>query len=162
MLRSAVLALALTAGFVGSSQALTFPGGPRYDGIITIVELTGTSCNGVTFPGQKLNAVYRARVKSTQVGEVISVEVPLGALLIKADGDGDFQGANQKASGSFIIDAWQAPLPNAVFNLTFSPSTITDANGITETTDSFTFRGNVKNYTVTNCTVRVKGSFQKR
>src|SRR4051812_41536879 len=97
MFRNAVLALTLSAGLVGSSHALTFPGGPRYDGIITIVSLNGASCNEVTFPGQKLNAVYRAHVKPSQLGEVISVEVPLGALIIKAEGDGDFQGSNQHA-----------------------------------------------------------------
>lgn len=161
-MRSLVLALGISAGLIGASQAVTFPGGPRYDGIITIVDATGASCQGVTFVGQKVNAVYRARTKPTELDEVISVEVPLGAIILRAEGDGDFQGTNQSVSGGFIIDAWQGTLPSATFNLSFTPTTITDAHGITASTDSFTFRGSVRNYSVANCTVRIKGAFTKR
>ena len=162
MNRLLVTAVALTAALTGSSHALTFPGGPRYDGIITVTQLTGASCSQVTFVGQKLNAVYRARTKPAQVVEAMSIQVPLGALLIKADGDGDFQGVDQLGSGSYIIDAWQGALPKATFNLKFNPTTITDAHGITDTTENFSFAGSVKNYAISNCTIRVKGTFTKR
>jgi hypothetical protein len=162
MNRLLVTAIALSTAVIGSSQALTFPGGPRYDGIITVTHLTGASCSEVTFVGQKLNAVYRARTKPSQIAEAISLEVPLGALIIVAGGDGDFQGADQGATGSFIIDAWRQDLPDATLNLKFVPATINDAHGIKDTTDNFSFTGSVKNYVFPNCTIRVKATFAKR
>jgi hypothetical protein len=162
MNRLLITAIALSAALTGSSQALTFPGGPRYDGIIKITHLTGASCSQVAAVGQNLPAVYRARTQATQVVEAISAQVPLGALIITASGDGDFQGVDQKGTGTFIIDAWRGNLPTATFNLTFTPTTITDAHGITDATSNFSFVGSVKNYAIANCTIRVRGTFTKR
>jgi hypothetical protein len=145
------------AGLASASMAASlFPGGPRYDGTIKIVNLTGASCP----PGQiglVLSAVYRAKVKPVQLAEAMSISAPLaGALFIGAEGDGTFKGANQAYSGSFIIDAWRQNLSNGVVNLTFTPATIL------ETTTDFTFRGSISNYTFKNCTATVRGNFSLR
>ncbi len=152
----ALSALGLAALATTSQAASLFPGGPRYDGTIKITKLTGATC-----PAGQLNAVfqavYRAKVKPTQIAEAISMEAPLaGALFIGAGGDGTFKGSNQAFSGSFIMDAWRQNLANGVVNWTFTPSTIVD------TTTSFTFQGSISNYTFQNCEARVRGTFTLR
>jgi hypothetical protein len=159
MIRSTVAALVVTSALVGVSQAQSiFGGGPRYDGTVKIVELIGTSCP----PGQEgqvFNAVYRAKVRPRQIAEAMSVAIPTlaGAIFLVAEGDGTFRGADQIASGTFILDAWRDGLPdNTEFNLNFDP------NVIEETTPSFTFRGTVQNYFFPGCTARTRGNFVKR
>lgn len=153
----AVSALLLTALSTAASADSLFPGGPRYDGTVKIVKLTGVSCPPGQ-AGQVYPAVYRAKVKPTQLPEAIDVGgLPLaGALILAAEGDGTFKGAGQAFKGGFIIDAWHGGGVSGATNLTFTPATITD------TTTSFTFKGSISNYTFKNCTATVKGNFTLR
>ena len=158
MIRSALVAAAVSAAFIGSSQAQSlFGGGPRYDGTIKILKVEGTSC----LPGQEgkvFGAIYRAKVKPQQIAEAMSIAVPelAGALFIVAEGDGTFRGKSQSSSGTFILDAWRDGTADSVFNLNFNP------NVIGETTTEFTFRGKVRNYAFQGCTATIRGNFQKR
>ena len=158
MIRSAFLAMAVSAALVGPSEAQSpFGGGPRYDGTIKILNAVGPTC----LPGQEgkvFGAIYRAKVRPQQINEAMSIGVPelAGAIFIVTEGDGTFRGTNQAASGTFILDAWRDAAADSVFNLNFEP------NVITETTPAFTFRGKVQNYAFAGCTATIRGNFQKR
>jgi hypothetical protein len=152
------LAVAMLAAMVSPGKADSlFPGGPRFDGTIKLTDLAGSSCPPGQ-QGQTLPAVYRAKVKPSQLAEAMSVAIPslAGALYILSEGDGTFKGTDQPASGSLILDAWRQALPNMVFNLSFSPKIISD------TTPDFTFKGTVQNYTFPGCVATVRGTFFQR
>jgi hypothetical protein len=153
----AASALLLSALSTASSADSLFAGGPRYDGTVKLVKLVGTSCPPGQ-GGQVYPAVYRAKVKPLQPVEAINVGgLPLaGAIIIAAEGDGTFKGANQAFKSGFIIDAWHGVGSAGVTNFNFTPNTIT------ETTTSFTFAGTISNYTFKNCTATVKGNFTLR
>ncbi len=74
--------------------------------------------------GKTSEAVFRARVKTTQTAEAMSVSLPMaGAALLVVESDGYFKGRNKKLKANFIIDAWPAAAKNgSVANLTFSPA----------------------------------------
>lgn len=160
----------LTAAMFSVSPALAegnslFAGGPRYDGTVKITKLSGSSCPNAAvqlLKGRTGEAVYRAKVKPTQLAEAMSIQLPLaGALLLVAGGDGYFKGANKPLSGSFIMDAFINKLPtkspkNSVANLTFMPATIVEG------TESFTFTGKITNYAFASCQAEVRGSFYLR
>jgi hypothetical protein len=159
MARRALLAAAMLGATIGSAQADgPFSGGPRYDGTIKILALTGPTCPPGQV-GQVFPATYRLKTKPTApIGEGISLSISSasGAFYIAAEGDGTFKGVNQSASGIFILDAWHGPLPDMVLNLKFNPSTVD------ETVTDFTFKGTVQNYTFTGCVATVRGTFTKR
>lgn len=165
MRRSLAFAV-LTAAMFSVSPALAegnslFGGGPRYDGSVKITRLSGSACPPTVvqlLSGKSGDAVYRAKVKTTQIAEAMSIELPLaGAALIVAGGDGYFKGSNKPLSGNFIMDAWPNKLPKkSVANLTFTPATIVEG------TQSFTFKGTITNYAFETCRAEVKGSFNLR
>ncbi len=157
---------AVTALIVSLSPALAegnslFGGGPRYDGSIKIKDVTGTQCPPTVkaqLVGLSSDAVYRAKVKPTQIAEAMSVELPLaGAAIIVAGGDGYFRGDNKPLSGNFIMDAWPSKLPkDTVANLKFRPATIVEG------TESFSFKGDITNFAFKDCKVTVSGTFNLR
>ncbi len=168
MVRSLTFATvtAMTALIVSSSPALAegnslFGGGPRYDGSLKIKKVTGAQCPPAvvqTLTGLSADAVYRAKVKPTQIAEAMSVELPLaGAALIVAGGDGYLKGVNKPLTGNFIMDAWPNKLPSrSVANLKFTPP------NIVEGTPSFSFTGSITNYAFADCKVTVSGTFNLR
>jgi len=159
MILQSILGLTVAIALFGSAEAQSvFPGGPRYDGLIRLVKLTGASCPAGQ-EDQAFNAAYRAKVRPTQLAEAMSVAIPApaGGIFLVAEGDGTFRGADQKASGTLILDAYRQALPkNTIFNLNFDP------NVIGESTASFTFRGTVENYIFPGCTAQIRGTFDKR
>src|SRR4051812_47839827 len=109
MIPKTFVAIAMLGTMIGTSNADSmFPGGPRFDGTIKIVALAGSSCLSDQV-GQTLPAVYRAKVRPSQISEAMSVSIAsrAGALYILAEGDGTFRGTDQSASGSFFLDAWR-------------------------------------------------------
>ena len=140
----------------GTSHAEVFPGGPRYDGVITIVGLTGGACSTLSdLPGNRYISVFRSKGTSS-APEAMSIGLPRGTIYIAAGFDGTFAGRRQVVYGRFIIDAYADGLPDARFHLKFLPRKITEA------TQSFTFDGTWKNYRVLNCVATVHGEFTKR
>jgi hypothetical protein len=157
MARTALIAVVLLLGAsIGSAQADSlFPGGPRFDGTIKLLNLSGASCPPGQL-GQVFPAVYRTKRKPTSTGsEGMSIAIPAlaGALYMVPARDGTFAGTNQPVDGTFILDAWRSALPAMVFNLDFNPNTITGD------TPDFTFKGTIQNYTFPGCVATVRGTF---
>jgi hypothetical protein len=157
--KTALLALA-AAATIGSAQAQSiFPGGPRFDGTVRIVNLTGSNCPpGVE--GQTYQAAFAAKTRPTSQGdERMSIVIPslAGAYFLRAEGgNGTFAGADQVASGHYILDAYRRSPPNSILNLDFTP------NIVLESTPSFTFRGTARNFAFQGCTATVRGNFTRR
>ncbi len=159
MVRSAILAFLMAAGLAGTSQGQSiFPGGPRFDGSIKIVDLAGVSCP----PGQE-GKIFRAawRIKPSpnsrrEEAFTIAIPTPAGGLYVAALGDGTLAGADQAAVGTLVLDAFRQGVENLIFNLRFTPGVITGD------TPQFTFRGSVRNYLFPGCTAIVRGSFFRR
>jgi hypothetical protein len=157
MLRPLFILSGLVALVSAAHAAVTFPGGPRYDGTIKIVTLTGPSCPpGLV--GQVFTTAYRAKFTSNQIREAMSLSIPTyaGGAYIEANGDGTFKGTDQEVDGTYILDAFRHVIPPGVVNLTYRPNTVT------ETTTEFTFRGTYVNFLVPSCTADIRGSFIKR
>jgi hypothetical protein len=157
MTRKALLSIAIFLAMGGVSWATIFSGGPRYDGTVKILQLTGTSCPSGQL-GQVFPAVYRAKFKPTQINEAMSISfsVLAGAVFIVAQGDGTFSGTDQVVDANLILNAARAAVPQGTVNFRFNP------NPVTETTTHFTFSGVYKNYTFANCVAKVRGVFTKR
>ncbi len=173
MARNVTLATAtvMTSLLMSLSPALAqsnslFGGGPRYDGTVTVTDLTGSACPAFIVSrvkGKASEAVFRARVKPTQLVEAMSVSLPMaGAALLVAEGDGYFKGKNKALKANFIIDAWPVSVKKgSVANLTFSPANPGPAT-VAEGTPSFTFTGRISNYAFEGCTAAVSGAFNLR
>src|SRR5205085_5929360 len=102
MLRKLVGASLVLAGIAGTLHAEeVFPGGPRFDGVITIVALTGSSCSSLDDrAGDQHAAIFRSRGTST-APEAMSIAMPRGTMYVAADFDGTFQGRRQIVDGRF-------------------------------------------------------------
>jgi hypothetical protein len=159
MVKLALCSFVLSVAMIGFSVAQSvFPGGPRYDGTVKVVRLVGSSCPQ-SQTGSVFSASYRVKANANAtIGEAMSIAIPApaGSLFLLAGGDLTFAGANQAASGSFILDAWRGNLRNIVANLTFVPS------ALSATTPRFSFRGTLRNYLFSGCVATVQGSFTKR
>jgi hypothetical protein len=157
MLRKCALVVAFLSGAIGTSQAETYPGGPRYDGVIVIKELSGANCATLSDAvGDKHFSVFRAKVSESGLSEAMSIRVRNGIIYVSAEFDETFAGPDQIGTGTLIIDAFRSSIPDAIFNLKFEPPVVAS------TTESFSFSGTWKNYKVNGCKATLKGSFKKR
>ena len=154
-------AAALTIGLPSAAHAgnSLFAGGPRYDGTVTVDNVTGKKCNpafAAYFKNYTGTAAYRAKVVPKNLGEALSVELPLGGALYAEAVSGYFTQGRTDIRGSMIMDAFRPTVPNGSAQLTFDPPTIL------ETTKSFTFTGKIINYGFADCTATVSGAFNLR
>jgi len=139
---------------VGTAHAA---GGPRFDGVFVLVGYKTAACSAVSdVPVVNQIAIFRALTSGSSLKEALQFNVTRGVLYVEAALDGTLAGRNQVVTGAYTVDAYRSNLPDAIFNLTFNPSVIT------ETTESFTFSGTWKNYRVLDCVAAVRGSFKRR
>jgi hypothetical protein len=157
MLRRTAILIAGVTALAGGAHSETYPGGPRYDGTIIIKELSSGCSSLSDAAGDKHTAIFRSKVSESGLAEAMSIDVPHGILWVGAEFDETFAGKNQVATGTLIIDAFRSPLPDALFNLTFTPEVIDPT-----TVQSFKFAGKWKDYKVQGCTAKIKGTFTKR
>lgn len=133
-------------------------GGPLFDGKIYLEALDGAGCAELSDqPGAKYAAVFRAKNQPGEgPAEAMSIKVPGGALFVTAILDETFEGRRQIAPGSFIVDGSRGPLPDAIMNLRFSSSPITEG------TTRFRFQGRWAHFRAAGCTATVRGVFERR
>jgi hypothetical protein len=155
MFRKYTFVIATLTSLAGVAHAETYPGGPRYDGTVTIKALSSGCSSLSDAVGDKNRAIFRS--KSGGTPEAMSVNVLHGLLWIAAGFDGTLAGKNQLGTGTLIIDAFRSNLPDATFNLKFTPPVVDPP-----TPPSFKFLGNWRNYKVVGCTAKVLGKFTKR
>ena len=155
MFRKCTFVIVALVGVAGVGHDETYPGGPRYDGTVTIKALSSGCSSLSDAVGDKNTAIFRSKAGANP--EAMSVNVSHGLLWIAAGFDGTFAGRGQLGSGTLIIDAFRSALPDAKFNLKFTPPIVDPP-----TTPSFKFLGNWSNYKVNGCTARILGKFTKR
>src|SRR5687767_4949272 len=160
MFTQSLLTLILYILLGGLSQAQDLPGGPRYDGSVTLISLTGAACSDVPYRADdRFPTAFRAKFNSP-FAEAMTLRVPLGTIFVAADADqtydGEtFEGVDQRATGTLLIDAFRRSIPISVFNLAFTPP-------LTAGIDEFRFKGTWRNFFVRGCTATVRGIFRER
>ena len=84
--RKCIYFMTFLMSVVGACHAAeVFPGGPRFDGTVTIVGLTGASC--ATFsdqPGDVHTAIFRTKSSNSSLPEALQITMPRGVLFIDA------------------------------------------------------------------------------
>jgi len=155
--RKCVYFMAFLMSVVGACHAAeVFPGGPRFDGTVTIVALTGASCSTLSDqPGDVHTAIFRTKSNTSSLPEGLQITMPRGLMFIEAQLDGFFRGRRQVVTGFFLIDAYRTPLPDGALNLIFKPRFTSQAL-------SFEFDGTWRNYRSLGCTATVHGAFTRR
>src|SRR6266404_2131214 len=119
MFRKCTFVIAALTSLAGVAHAETYPGGPRYDGTVKIKALSSGCSSLSDAVGDLHTAIFRSKAGANP--EAMSVNVLHGLLWIEAGFDGTLAGRNQLGTGTLIIDAFRSALPDAKFNLKFTP-----------------------------------------
>jgi hypothetical protein len=136
---------------------------PRFDGAFVVTALNGASCAAVAQVGDSYPVIYRVRSSGVgfQYNEAATIFLDKGIIFLRANGDGNFRGTNQSASGEITYDSFSTVFSGSVVNFTFTQ--VPAGTTVTPQTIQMDVSGTATNFAgVPGCTVTLRGAFTRR